>query len=141
MSDYIAGGKTCNTDTAIKLHEKWVDRGHGCTSGWILYQTKHGAFFLFVQPPQDPAESYLQPLSDDEALERCQNHAPNLVEQYFGDFPEAGAAERRWTIRIPENLARRVEAVAQEKGMPINRYVMRCLERNVVVDGHPRTDN
>src|SRR2546426_1002909 len=131
----ILDGKTYNTNTALKVHEVWSNDGGGGTSGSVLYQTKHGAFFLFVQPPQDPAESYLRPVSDDEALDWCQNHAPHLVDQYFGEFPEGGAAERRWTIRIPENLARRVEAAAQKKGIPINRYVMRCLERSVVADG------
>jgi hypothetical protein len=137
----ILGGKTYNTDTAVKVHERWFHGAHGDTSGSVLYQTRHGAFFLFIQPPQDPADAYLQPLSDDEALDWCQQHAPHLVGQYFGEFPEAGAAERRWTIRIPENLARRIETVAHEKGIPINRYVMRCLERNVIADSHPRSDN
>jgi predicted DNA binding CopG/RHH family protein len=134
----ILDRKTYNTDTAILVAESWSSHSD---AGSMLYQTRHGAYFLFVQPPQNPADSYLKPLSDDEALKWLQAHAEHLIEQYFGHFPEAGAAERRWTVRIPENLARRVETIACGKGMPLNRYLMRCLERCVTADGQPRTDN
>ena len=42
-------------------------------------------------------------MTDDEAMDTVQKHAPHLVDQYFGPFPEGGAAERRMTIRkIPK---------------------------------------
>jgi predicted DNA binding CopG/RHH family protein len=132
------GGKAFNTDTAVRIYESRSHGTQGATSRSVLYQAKHGAFFLFIQPPEDPADAYLQPISDDEAIEWSQKHAPHLVEQYFGQFPESGVGERRWSIRIPEALARRIEAIAQEKGIPINRYVKRCLERALMTDDPPR---
>jgi predicted HicB family RNase H-like nuclease len=68
-------------------------------------------------------------------LEKYANH---LVEQYFGAMPEVGAAERRLTIRIPTNLADRVEKAAEAKGLSLNSYVMRCFERCATQDGQRR---
>jgi hypothetical protein len=50
-------------------------------------------------------------------------------------MPEGGAAERRLTLRIPNGLAKRLEAIADSKGMPLNRYMNRCLERCAAEDG------
>jgi predicted HicB family RNase H-like nuclease len=70
-------------------------------------------------------------------LELVQRRASHLVDRYFGPFPEAGAAERRLTIRVPGNLADRVEAAASTKGLSLNAYAMRCFEHCVAKDGHP----
>ena len=82
-------------------------------------------------------------MTDEEALDTLQKHAPHLVDQYFGPFPEGGAAERRMTIRIPENLAERIERAAEAaeaKSLSLNSYAMRCFERCVAADGHPKQE-
>jgi predicted HicB family RNase H-like nuclease len=73
--------------------------------------------------------------ADTEAQQFLEKHANHLVESVFGTFPEAGAAERRLTIRIPGNLADRVEAAAQAKNLSLNSYAMRCFEQCVTADG------
>lgn len=77
------------------------------------------------------------PVTDAEAQALLEKHANHLVEQYFGEMPEGGAAERRLTIRIPGNLADRLEAVAKSHGQSLNTYAMRCFERCVAADGQP----
>jgi predicted HicB family RNase H-like nuclease len=53
-------------------------------------------------------------------------------------MPEGGAAERRFTMRLPENLAARVEKAAAAKSQSFNTYAMRASESAVREDGlHP----
>jgi len=104
-----------------------------------LYQTRNGAFFLwsqYVTPSYDVAVGIF-PLTDGKAQKWLEDHANELVEQYFGEMPEGGAAERRLTLRIPNSLAKSLEAIAQSKEMPLNRYMNRCLERCAAEDGKP----
>ena len=120
----IMDGKTYNTDTATRVAlggPEWSE------ASWELYQTRHGAFFM-VSTDHDGASQTLRPLEDAEAQAFMEKHANNLVEQVFGPFPEAGAAEKRLTIRIPGNLADRIEAAAKNKGLSLNSYAMRCFE-------------
>jgi predicted HicB family RNase H-like nuclease len=132
MVKKIISGQTYNTDTATRVHE-FTYHGDDCYQG--LFQTRHGAFFLWEY---DAGASWgdLKPLSDEEARKWLEQHANHLLEQYFGPFPEGGAAERRLTVRLPANLARRLEALAEEKGLSLNSYVMRCFEKCAAADGH-----
>ena len=132
----VIQGKSYNTETATEIvmihHPEFSD------GWWALYQTRHGAFFE-VRVNHDGEEILdFGPLTDEEAMERVQKHAPNFVDQYFGPFPEGGAAERRMTIRVPENLAERIERAAAAKNLSLNSYAMRCLEQGVAADGHPK---
>ena len=79
----------------------------------------------------------INPLTDAEAQNWLEKYANHLVETYFGAFPEFGAAERRLTIRIPENLAARMESAAQAKNLSLNSYAMRCFEQCAQADGRP----
>jgi predicted HicB family RNase H-like nuclease len=128
----IVDGRSYNTDTAT-----CVAAGHGAweEDSWRLYQTRHGAFFL---SGVEEGDEFLRPMSDTEAQAFLEEHANHLVEQVFGPMPEAGAAERRLTIRIPGNLADRVEAAAKAKGLSLNSYAMRCFEQQVAADGVPK---
>jgi hypothetical protein len=87
-------------------------------------------------------EEFLEfgPISDTEAQRLLEKHANHLVEKYF-DVIEGGSAERRLTIRLPINLARRVEEAALAKNVSVNTYAMRALESAVTKDGHPPTGN
>ena len=64
-----------------------------------------------------------------------QKLTPDLVDAVFGPFPEAGAAERRLTIRIPANLADRMEAAARAKKLSLDSYAMRCFGSCAATDG------
>lgn len=124
----IINGKSYNTETSTLVHEV-SGREESNYDG--LYQTKHGAFFLWWYDVAREA-SGIKPMSDDEAqkwLERLDVPAA-LLEQYFGDFPEAGASESRITLRLPGNLYKRVSASAAAANLSLNTYLMRLLERS-----------
>jgi predicted HicB family RNase H-like nuclease len=138
----IIKGKTYNTDTATRVISiDYNSPDHPNMEGEELYQTRHEAFFLVLWreiPGEGDLYATIKPLTDDEALTYLEKYDGDLVEQYFGTFPEAGAAERRLTIRIPGNLADRVEAAAKENRLSLNSYAMRCFERCVSTDGQPQ---
>lgn len=130
----IIDGKTYNIDTATKLAGGGDENS---LAWWGLFRTRHDAFFR-VTVDHDGESNRWEPLTDEVALNLLQIHAPQLVEECFGRFPEAGASERRLTIRVPGNLAARVEAAAEAKGISLNSYAMRCFERCAGDDGQPR---
>jgi predicted HicB family RNase H-like nuclease len=128
----IIGGQTYNTDTATEVFSESAPEPS--MGWWALYQTRHNAFFKVVVD-HDGESTMFTPLSDADAQALLEKRANHLVEQYFGSFPEYGAAERRLTIRVPGNLADRLEAAAQTKGLSLNSYAMRCFERCAAEDG------
>ena len=130
----IINGKTYNTDTATQVAYSEAD--YPSFAWQTLYQTRHGAFFLIAVGHHGDVERF-EPLTDAEAQEYLEKYHNHLVDQYFGPMPEGGAAERRLTIRIPGNLADRLEAAAQAQGLSVNSYAMRCFERCTTVDGKP----
>jgi HicB-like protein involved in pilus formation len=123
----IIGGKTYNTDTSSLIHETDVDPAG--LRRQALYQTRHGAFFLFWADTEI-GEGGLKPLSDSEALEWLERVDVDaaVIEGVFGAFPEAGAAEVRTTLRLPGNLHQRVSASAEAAKLSLNTYIMRLLE-------------
>lgn len=131
----IIDGRTYNVDTATKL--AGCDNEPNSSAWWGLYRTRHDAFFT-VTVDHDGETNKWNPLTDEEALNVLQDRAPHLIEECFCLFPEAGASERRLTIRVPGNLATRVEAAAKAKGISLNSYAMRCFERCARDDGQPK---
>ena len=130
----IIDGKTYNTDTATRV--TGGEAPEPSFGEWSLYQTRHGAFFQIIID-HDGESMTIKPMDDAEAQAFLERHANHLVEQYFGEMPEFGAAERRLTIRVPGNLADRVEAAAKKNGLSLNSYVMRCFETAAAADGLP----
>jgi hypothetical protein len=124
----IINGKSYNTDTAVLVHEVSA-REDMIYDG--LYQTKHGAYFRYWYDEEREAGG-IMPLSDDEAQRWLERHkAPAyLIERYFGDLPEGGAAEVRITVRLPGNLYSRVAISAAAANLSLNSYLMRLLERS-----------
>jgi predicted DNA binding CopG/RHH family protein len=136
----IKNGTAYDTDTGELIKEV----GFSDTSPYeaaSLYRTRNGAFFLWAQylTPGYNTETDIFPLSDEDAQKWLEKHADNLVEQYFGEMPEGGAAEKRMTLRLPNNLATRIEEIAQAQKIPLSRYIRRCLERCAAEDGKPAT--
>ncbi len=132
----IIDGRTYNIATATRVFEDGPDDGRSM-AWWGLYQTRHGAFFKVVVNHDGEEVREFRPVTDAEAQALLEKHANHLVEQYFGEMPEGGAAERRLTIRIPGNLADRIESLAKTQGMSLNSYAMRCFERCAAADGQP----
>ena len=122
----IIDGKSYNIHTATRV--TGGEAGEPSMGWWGLYQTRHGAFFQVIVD-HDGESTKFTPLEDVEAQAVLEKHANHLVEQYFGTMPEYGAAERRLTIRVPGNLADRIETTAKEKGFSLNSLAMRCFEQ------------
>jgi len=75
--------------------------------------------------------------TDQQAQKWLEDNANDLVGKYFGKMPEGGAAERRITLRMPNNLAERIEEIAKAKEVSMNRYIVQCLDRCAAQDGKP----
>jgi hypothetical protein len=134
----IVDGTAYDTETS-ELIVQVGNTDHAPENVGRLYRTRNGAFFLWAQfltPGYNVAQE-ITPLTDDEAQKWLETNANHLVEQYFGTMPEGGAAERRMTLRLPQNLASKLEAIAQSREMPLSRYITRCLERCAADDGKP----
>ncbi|WP_044042566.1 toxin-antitoxin system HicB family antitoxin [Caballeronia insecticola] len=138
----IINGKSYNTATAncvfeIKPESHTSMDWRASQGWWGLYQTRDGEFFQIMVDHDGETLLEFAPVTDGEALKLLEKHADHLVAQYFGEMPEGGASERRLTIRIPGNLADRLETIAKAQGQSLNTYAMRCFERCVAADGQP----
>jgi predicted DNA binding CopG/RHH family protein len=133
----IIDGQTYNTETATEI----VGRENFNSSAWWgLFQTRAGAFFKVIINHDGEEVLFFDRVSEEDAAKLVAEHAPSLFEKYFdGMFPEGGSAEKRLTVRLPINLAKRIEAAAEIKGASVNAYVMRALERSVAEDGQRTT--
>jgi hypothetical protein len=130
----IIKGKSYDTETATRLYEIFAAEP---SDGWHgLYQTTHGEFFE-IMVDHDGSVMKFGPVADAEAKKLLEKFANHLVEQFFGEMPEGGASERRLIIRVPADLADRLELVAKAQGQSLNAYAMRCFERCLAVDGDP----
>ena len=136
----IKNGTAYDTETAEQIRQVGFNDAFP-DQGEILYRTRNGAFFLWAQyvTPGYNTKIDIIPLSDDKAQQWMEEYANELVEKYFGEMPEGGAAERRMTLRLPNNLATRLEDIAVAKKLPLSRYIRRCLERCATEDGKPVT--
>lgn len=128
----IIDGKTYNTETATQLGG-WAD-GESRTYGDYLYQTRFGAFFryTFLDGADEDDHDTITPLTPDEAqkwLEEKMSWNPNLIESLFGEMPEGGAGEVKFTLRMPESLRDRLAARAKENTQSLNAWMVRCLEQ------------
>jgi predicted DNA binding CopG/RHH family protein len=131
----IIDGVTYDTDTATEVFSE-AHPSHFSMAHWGMFQTRHGAFFKLVCDHDGEIYTFT-PLSDAEAQKLLERHANHLVEQFFGPFPEYGSAEKRITVRVPIGLARRVESAAKASNLDVNKYIQRCLEKAVKLDGQP----
>ncbi len=124
----IIDGKTYNTETATLLGFGEQDDGP-----WekALYKNRHGAYFLYIENMADLREE-IKPLQRDAAQTWMEhNCSAEKVETEFGEMPEAGDPEARFTLRLPETLRRRAAAVAETRGQSLNAWIQRCVERGV----------
>ncbi|WP_066922822.1 toxin-antitoxin system HicB family antitoxin [Methylobacterium sp. CCH5-D2] len=137
----ILDGKTYNTETATMLAKAEQDGGHLHDT---LYQTRHGAYFRhhgdwsYGGPHEEMLED-IEPLSPAQAQSWMEKHRfAHLIERHFGPQPEAGEAESRVTVRIPDSLKSRIEALASARGQSLNAWIMRCLESCADAQAHGR---
>jgi hypothetical protein len=137
----IKDGTAYDTETGELIKEVGFNDAHP-DQGQRLYRTRNGAFFVWQHYVIEVYNGYkgieeISPVTDEEARKWLEEYGNELEEKYFGEMPEGGAAERRMTLRLPSNLAGRIEAIAEEKKIPISRYIRHCLERCAAEDGKP----
>lgn len=118
----------------------WYDGSGDEKYGAALYQTRFGAFFEFAFQEGgrfvEGTES-LTPLTSDQArewLERAASDRPDLIETLFGEMPEAGSGEVKYTLRMPESLRNRLNEKSNENKQSLNAWIIRCLERCAAPD-------
>lgn len=142
----IIDGKTYNTETATKIasNDCW-DRdprwSHG-EYGEALYQTRHGAYFLYEY--QDAVRNEygdyidiknIKPLSPLEAQDWLEEHNfVDIIEQHFGEMPEAGEAESRITLRVPDSLKVKIDAMAKKNNQSTNAWIVKSLEKTIAYE-------
>lgn len=129
----IIGGKTYNTETATEI-AGWDSYDGPYNYGRHLYQTRFGAFFSvhYRDGLFDDDEIELQPLAPDEArawLEENAQTEPEIIERLFGEMPEAGSTEVKFTLRLPESLRNQLAERAEANKQSLNAWMVRCLER------------
>lgn len=137
----IIDGRTYNTETATEL-AGWSSYDSGKDDdvrrgeiGEVLYQTRHGAYFVVgyddnrYGEDQEELPLSLKPLDPDEAQEWAEKRLPpEQVEALFGVMPEAGDTEAKLTVRMPESLRLRLAAAAESQKQSLNAWIVRCLE-------------
>jgi len=126
----IIDGKTYNTETATKVGAASFDPHNPGDFDW-LYQTRHGAFFRHYGGMTNQGDDFevLKPATPEEAKAWLASHdLVDELEALFGEQPEAGEAESRITVRIPDSLKARIEGLAAANKQSMNAWIMRCLE-------------
>lgn len=122
----IIVGRTYNTETATLLG-RWEP--HDAPYEELLFKTRHGAYFLYVDLETVPDE-LIKPLEPEDAQKWMEEHCrAEATEAEFGEMPEAGDPEARITLRIPETLRKRVAAIAENRKQSLNAWIQRCIER------------
>ena len=120
----IIDGKTYNTETATLLSGAEFENG----IREYLFKTRHGAYFLYAAVTDDPDER-LVPLSVEDAKRWTgKNAAADICEAEFGDAPDEGGPEARFTMRMPETLRKRIAAIAKKNKQSLNAWIVRSLE-------------
>lgn len=134
----IIDGKTYNTETATQL-ASWSSANNPDTAhqqyehGGILFQTRFGAYFVVQydegQDPWDDNYEKLIPLEPEQAQRWAEKHcSADDVEALFGEMPEAGEAEAKLTLRMPDALRKRLVVLAEGQKQSLNAWIVRCLE-------------
>ena len=128
----IIEGKTYNTETATRLAA--IEDDEYVITGAQLYQTRHGAFFIYryAEDGPDGPESDILPYTPEQArawLEKHRSYDVDLIESVFGKMPEAGSGESKFTLRLPDSLRERLAARAKANNQSLNAWIIKCLER------------
>lgn len=126
----IIDGKTYNTETSTQLG--YWDGGDTPLIE-ALYQSRHGTFFLYhldeTRHTSDPLSERIIPRDPGEAQKWMETYcSAEALERVFGEMPEAGEAEARVTLRIPESLRKRIATLAEQRNQSVNAWILRCLE-------------
>lgn len=135
----IIEGRTYNTETATQLGS-WSTLNDPNyppepyqEAGGALYQTRHGAYFAVSfdenREAWEDGHEKLTPLDPQQAQRWAEEHCSTEdIERLFGEQPEAGDAEAKLTLRMPETLRKRLAGLADARKQSLNAWIVRCLE-------------
>lgn len=128
----IIDGKTYNTETANQI-AGWSSDSGPYEQGAYLFQTRFGAFFLYSYLDGADEDDYdkIEPFTPEQArewLEKNQSYRVDVIENLFGEMPEAGSGEVKYTLRMPESFRDRLAILAKNNNQSLNAWIMRCLE-------------
>ncbi len=128
----IIDGRTYNTETSTKI-EGWDEDRGPYESGEHLFQNRFGAFFLYKYRDGFDEDDYrlIEPITPDQArvwLEKYRSWETDLIESLFGEMPEAGSGEVKYTLRMPESLRDRLAVLAKDNKQSLNAWMVKCLE-------------
>lgn len=133
----ILEGRTYNTETATLLG-RYESSGGPWDEG--LFKTRHGAYFLYAEAAADLGE-VITPMAPKEAERWMERHcSAERIEAEFGEMPEAGDPEARFTLRLPESLRKQAASLAEIRGQSLNAWILRCIEQGVQKQEHPDAD-
>ena len=129
----IIDGKTYNTETATQL-TGWDDDAQGAPweARTYLFQTRFGAFFVFSFYEgfgEDDWEK-IEPLTPEQArewLEKFRPYEVDLIERLFGEMPEAGSGEVKFSLRMPESLRDLIAPLAKANSQSLNAWIVGCM--------------
>ena len=144
----IIDGKTYNTETATKIvsFDCWDEDPaySGQEYGSILYQTRFGAYFLYdyyttwyaiSDISNEELKEKITPLSPLETQKWMEDHRFDiLIEQHFGEMPEAGESESRITLRMPDSLKLKIDAMANKNNQSTNAWIVKSLEKAIAYE-------
>jgi predicted HicB family RNase H-like nuclease len=133
MAKRILDGKTYNTETATlvwsqEIHPQDIAEVHPFNE---LYQNRFGAYFSYAGNYRDFDDAVITPLTPLEAEKWMEQFAhAHLIEKHFGEKPEAGDSETRFTLRMPDSLKRRIDEAAKLTNQSVNAWIVRCIEQH-----------
>jgi len=128
----IIDGKTYNTETATQI-AGWCSDDGPYERGSFVYQTRFGVFFAYEYLDGSGEDDFerIEPLTPEQArtwLEKNASYDVALIERLFGEMPEAGSGETKFTLRMPDSLRDRLAQRAKANHQSLNAWIVRCLE-------------
>jgi hypothetical protein len=123
----IIDGKTYNTETATQL-AGWDYDEAPFPGGAYLYQTRFGAFFLYASGGPKEGEDIIPYTPEQARVWLEKNQQVDVIERLFGEMPEAGSGETKFTLRMPDSLRDRLGECAKANNQSLNAWIVRCLE-------------
>jgi predicted HicB family RNase H-like nuclease len=132
----LIDGVTYNTDTATQLARKNYEgdwNNQECPVEADLYQTRGGAFFIVEEITVDE-DMIITKFRFSKCSEEAARHwiTTGEVEVFLNPFEDKvteDETEGTVYVRMPANLKRRIEVLAEAAGLSANAWAIRCFEQ------------
>jgi predicted HicB family RNase H-like nuclease len=139
----LIDGVTYNTDTATLLAESSYQgdwNNESCPIEGKLYQTRGGAFFIHEEVDVSGLDAFsdwdagytktrFRKCSDKDARKWINTGEVEVFLNPFEDKVSEEETEGTVYVRMPANLKRRIEDLAESAGLSANAWAIRCFEQ------------